>query len=123
MQNEADLVGQRRAARRAIGGELSLVQLDEIFRLPARAVEGVVEPFGRAEVEVGDDEADVEAEPRRLDTCDGAPLLVPGACLVARLGIAAQNGSLSPTARSVRMASAVSSTFLARGLVPGRPKT
>ena len=32
VENEADLVGERRAARRAIGGELSFVQLDEIFR-------------------------------------------------------------------------------------------
>ena len=52
VQNEADLVGERRAARRAIGGKLSLVQLDEIFRLPARAIESFIEPFGRAAVEV-----------------------------------------------------------------------
>jgi hypothetical protein len=88
VQNEADLVGERRAARRAIGGKLSLVQLDEIFRLPARAVESFIEPFGRAAVEIGDDEADVEAEPRGLDAGDGAPLLVPGAGPVARLGVA-----------------------------------
>jgi len=89
VQNEADLVGERGAARRAVGGKLSLVQLDEIFRLPARAVESFIEPFGRAAVEIGDDEADVEAEPRGLDAGDGAPLLVPGAGPVARLGVAA----------------------------------
>src|SRR5271170_8506101 len=46
VQDEANLIGERRAARRAVGGELSLVQLDEIFRLAASAVEGRVEPFG-----------------------------------------------------------------------------
>ena len=55
--------------------ELALVQLDQILRLAARAIEAFVEPFGRAVLEVGDDEADVEAEPRRLDAGDGAPLL------------------------------------------------
>ena len=62
VEDEANLIGERRAARRAVGGELSLVQLDEIFRLAASAVEGLVEPFGRTAVEIGDDEADVEAE-------------------------------------------------------------
>src|SRR5665811_448740 len=33
----------------------------------------------------------VEAELRRLNTGDGAPFAIPGLCLVARLGIAAQN--------------------------------
>src|ERR1700675_3045210 len=44
-----------------------------------------------ADIEAGDDEADVEAEHRRLNTGDGAPFAIPGLCLVARLGIAAQN--------------------------------
>ena len=35
MLNEADLVAERRAVGRAIGGKLRFVQLDEIFRLPA----------------------------------------------------------------------------------------
>ena len=98
------------------------MQLDEIFRLPARAIEGFVEPFGRAVIEIGDDEADVETEPRRLDAGDGASLLVPGAGPVARLGEAAHDVE-SATARSVRTASAVSSTFLDSGFVPGRPNT
>src|SRR5258705_434998 len=49
---------------------------------------------GRADIEAGDDEADVEAEPRRLNTGDGAPFAIPGLCLVARLGIAAQNSQV-----------------------------
>src|SRR6185437_13330631 len=91
VQNEADLVGERRVAGRAIGGKLSLVQLDEIFRLPARAIESFIEPFGRAAVEVSDDEADIEAEPRGLDAGVGASFLVPGAGPVARLGVAAHD--------------------------------
>src|SRR5260370_23101371 len=57
----------------------------------ACAIQAVVDPLGRADIEAGDDEADVEAEHRRLNTGDGAPFAIPGLCLVARLGIAAQN--------------------------------
>jgi hypothetical protein len=39
----------------------------------ARAIQAVVDPFGRADIEAGDDEADVEAERGRLNTGDGAP--------------------------------------------------
>ena len=67
------------------------MQLDEIFRLSASAVEGLVEPLGRAVIEIGDDEADVETEPRRLDAGDGTPLLAPGAGPVARFGEAAHD--------------------------------
>src|SRR5665648_913871 len=67
------------------------MQLDQILSLAARAIQAVVDPLGRADIEAGDDEADVEAELRRLNTGDGAPFAIPGLCLVARLGIAAQN--------------------------------
>jgi hypothetical protein len=91
VENEADLIGERRTAAGAIGGELRLMQLDQIFGLTARAIQAVIDPLGRADIEAGDDEADVEAERRRLNTGDGAPFAIPGLCLVARLGIAAQN--------------------------------
>ena len=42
-------------------------------------------------IEIGDDEADVETEPRRLDAGDGAPLFVPGAGPVTRFGEAAHD--------------------------------
>lgn len=61
MQDEANLVGDWRAARRAIGRQLRLVQLDQVFRLAACAIKRVVNPFGRAVFDVGDAEADVEA--------------------------------------------------------------
>src|ERR1700733_3073772 len=67
------------------------MQLDQILGLPARAIQAVVDPLGRADIEAGDDEADVEAELGRLNTGDGAPFAIPGLCLVAGLGIAAQN--------------------------------
>src|SRR5471030_2915781 len=94
MENEADLVGKRRTAAGAIGGELRLVQLDQIFGLAARAIQAVVDPFGRADIKAGDDEADVDAEHRRLNTGDGAPFAIPGLGLVAGLGIAAQNSQV-----------------------------
>lgn len=46
VKDEANLVGERRAARRAIGGKLGLVQLDEILRLAARTIEAFVQPLG-----------------------------------------------------------------------------
>ena len=87
MEHETDLVGVRRTATGAIGGELCLMQLDQILGLAARAIQAVVDPLGRADIEAGDDETDVEAELRRLNTGDGAPFAIPGLCLVARLGI------------------------------------
>jgi hypothetical protein len=39
VEDEADLVGERRAATGAIGGELGLVQLDQVLSLSACAVE------------------------------------------------------------------------------------
>ena len=65
------------------------MQLDQVLGLAARAIQAVIDPLGRADIEARDDEADVEAELRRLDTGDGAPFAIPGLCLVARLGIAA----------------------------------
>src|SRR5258707_8009426 len=68
------------------------MQLDQILGLAARAIQAVVDPLGRADIEARDDEADVEAEHRRLNTDDGAPFAIPGLCLVARLGIAHVKG-------------------------------
>ena len=67
------------------------MQLDQVLGLAARAIQAVVDPLGRADIEARDDEADVEAQHRRLNTGDGAPFAIPGLCLVARLGVAAQN--------------------------------
>lgn len=63
----------------------------QILGLAARAIQAVVDPLGRADIEAGDDETDVEAEHRRLNTGDSAPFAIPGLCLVAGLGIATQN--------------------------------
>ncbi len=48
MQNEADLVADGGTAGGSIGSELRLVQLDEVLGVPARTIEGVVNPFRRA---------------------------------------------------------------------------
>src|SRR6476620_7547240 len=57
VENESDLIGERRTATGAIGGKLRLMQLDQIFGLAARAIQAVVDPLGRADIEAGDDEA------------------------------------------------------------------
>ena len=46
VQREPHLIGDRGAAGRAVGGELGLVQLDQVLGLAARAIERVVEPWG-----------------------------------------------------------------------------
>jgi hypothetical protein len=51
-------------------------------------MDSVVDPFGRADIETGDDEAEVEAEFGSFNTRDGAPFVVPGFCLVAGVRIA-----------------------------------
>jgi hypothetical protein len=62
VQHEAHLIGDGGMAGRAIRRQLRLVQLDQVLGLPARAIQAVVDPLGRAVFEIGDDEADVEAE-------------------------------------------------------------
>src|SRR5258706_7432251 len=74
-----------------MGAELCIMQFDQVFGLAAGKIQTVVDPLGRADIEAGDDEADVEAELRRLNTGDGSPFAIPRLGLVARLGIAAQN--------------------------------
>ncbi|BDV36183.1 hypothetical protein SS37A_37130 (plasmid) [Methylocystis iwaonis] len=39
VQDEANLIGERRTARRSVGGKLPLMELDEVLRLSARAIE------------------------------------------------------------------------------------
>jgi len=56
-----------------------------------------------------------------LDASDGAPLAVPGLGLVP-VSAYPRMTSFPEMARSVRIASAVSRTFLARGFVPGSPE-
>ena len=53
VENEANLIGERRTATGAIGGELRLMQLDQILGLAARAIQAVVDPLGRADIEAG----------------------------------------------------------------------
>src|SRR6187401_3389383 len=55
VENEADLIGERRTAAGAIGGELCLMRLDQIIGLAARAIQAVVDPLGRTDIEARDD--------------------------------------------------------------------
>ena len=61
VQHEVDLIGERLTAGGAIGPELGLVQLHQIFGLASRAIQAVVDLLGRAALDVGDGEADFEA--------------------------------------------------------------
>jgi hypothetical protein len=65
VQDQAELVGLGIAAGGAIGCELGLVQLDEVLRFAACAIECLVEMLGTA-LERGDDVADVETFATRL---------------------------------------------------------
>ena len=60
MQDEAELVGDRALAGGPVGGELALVQLDEVLGLAAGAVDIFIE-MARLSAERGNDVAGVEA--------------------------------------------------------------
>jgi hypothetical protein len=60
VKDQTHLVGERTAAAGAIGGELSLVQLDQVLGLAAGAIDRLVDMLGRSGLETGDDEADIE---------------------------------------------------------------
>ena len=95
MQDEPNLIGDSGTAGCAIRRELRLVQLDQVLRLTARAIQAVVDPFRRAVFESCDDETDIEAERRGFDARDGAALAGPGFGLVpgwSRLGFAGNAG-------------------------------
>src|SRR5689334_6638355 len=92
MQDQAHLVGERAAAAGTIGGELSLVQLDEVLGLAAGAINRLVNMLGRSGLETGDDEADIEPLLCGLDPGAGATVLVPRLGLITGLGETAQAG-------------------------------
>ena len=48
------------------------------FSATAGTIQSVIQPFGAATGDVGDDEADIEALGRRLDARGHASLTVPG---------------------------------------------
>jgi hypothetical protein len=76
------------AERQLVRSEASCVFCSLIrFSAWSRAQYSGRSPLGRADIDAGDDEADVEAEHRRLNTGEGAPFAIPR----AGLGIAAQN--------------------------------
>ncbi len=88
VQDQAELVGERALAGGAVGGELGLVELDEVFRLSADAVDVFVE-MARLAGGRGDDVACVEAARRRLEPGDDAAFPVPRAGGVIEVGEAA----------------------------------
>ena len=121
MQDEPHLIGERRTATGAVGGELGLVQLDQVLGLAAGAVEILIQPLGGAAADVGDDIADVETLSRGLDACGDAALPRPGLGAVAGLGQVAHGVAILDRAPT-RTASAVASTWAASTALPDRPR-
>ena len=80
MQDQPHLVGERAAAAGAVGGELRLVQFDQVLGLASGTVERLVKILCRSGLQAGDDEADVEALCGGLDAGAGAAVGVPGFC-------------------------------------------
>ena len=76
MQDEAELVGDRALAGGPVGGELALVQLDEVLGLAAGAVDIFIEMAG-VSAERGDDVAGVEAARGGLQPGDDPAFAVP----------------------------------------------
>jgi hypothetical protein len=88
VQDEAHLVGKRRATTGAVGGELGFVQLDQVLRLSAAAIKSVIEPFGAAELQVGYHVPDVQPLAGGLDPRGHAALAGPGFGAIAGLRVA-----------------------------------
>ena len=105
MDEQPELVGGGLAARGAIGGEVQLVRLDQVFRpvgsadipgdrlkpMAAGAVDRLVQPPRRT-LEVGDDEPAIGALRRGLHAGDDLPRDLPGLGGIAELGVAARLG-------------------------------
>src|ERR1700738_1330010 len=94
VQDQPHLVGERAAAAGAVGGELRLVQFDQVLGLASGTVERLVKILCRSGLQAGDDEAGVEALCGSLDPGTGTASGVPGFRPVACLGEAAQAGLL-----------------------------
>lgn len=94
MEDEADLIGQRRAATGAIRSKLRVVQLDEVLGLATLAVQTVIEPFGIAAWDVGDGVANIEPSGCGFDARYDTMLAAPGLGTVTRFGIAAHDARL-----------------------------
>ena len=94
MQNKPHLIGERRTTGSAVRRQLALVQFDQIFHLSARAIERVVDMFGRAIGDLGDDVADIQPQFRCFDARADATLDFPGFGSVVRLRVASQDRCL-----------------------------
>ncbi len=107
MEEQPHLVGIGRAARSAIALQLSLVQLDEVLGLATGAVERVLDVFGAASLERGNDEADIEAEQSGLDARDntaavGIGDVGPAFYRIAGLGVSIRRRSSIRRASDLR---------------------
>lgn len=103
VDHQAELVGGSLGAGGAVRGQVELMGLDQVFGLSAGAIDLFVEHMLQS-LEIGDDEAGIDAERRGLDTGDdpafGLPTLgaiakfteAPDFFLV-RMGVPVQDGA------------------------------
>ena len=110
VQYEAYLVGERRPATGAVGGQLGLVQLDQVLGLAAGTVQGVVEPLGAATREVGDHVANVQPLRGGLDARRHASLRSARTWRRSGSRCSGARSPPRPSARRTRTSSAASST-------------
>ena len=74
--------------------KVQLVRLDQVFGLPARAIDLLIDMLGRARLGASNDKADVEALGCSLNSGAGAAIGFPGFGPIAGLSEAAQTGIL-----------------------------
>ena len=120
MKQQPELVGGRLGAGGTVGSQMQFVRLDQVFGLPARAIDLLVERLGQTP-QVGDDEAAVGPLRTGLDAGDDAALYIPAFGGIAEIAIAA---TFSPSsARRPKAASSVSGlTCRSSTGLPERPK-
>ena len=85
MQEQAELIGGRLGAGRAVGGEMGLPGFDVIFRAAAPAINVLVDRLRPAACEIGDDKPGVGSLFARFDARNGALDAAPTGGAVVKL--------------------------------------
>src|SRR5271166_4010949 len=96
MQEQAELIGGRFAAGRAVGGEMGFPGFDVTFRAAAPAIDVLVKDLRPAAFEIGYDEPCIGSVFTRFDARDDALDAAPTCGAVVKLLEAAQLGRLRP---------------------------
>jgi hypothetical protein len=89
VQEQAELVGRRPAARGAVGRQVPLIGFDVVRHLATGTVGPLIQALAPAGGEVGHDEADIDALVARFDADDDAPDPRPAFGAIVEFGEAA----------------------------------